>query len=106
MFVHIHASLCTYKKSVWGTGGRGFESRRSDQSIQVLIVFPGLLIFPENGSGKLRGSTPIVLQITIYVVLVWFLWRFFMAIGWVLGTWIMNQILGGIWRSAPPRRSL
>jgi hypothetical protein len=48
---------------------------------------------------------PVVPQITIYVVLVWLLWGFFMAIGWVLGTWIMNQILGGIWRSNPPRRS-
>jgi hypothetical protein len=44
---------------------------------------------------------PVVPQITIYVVPVWFLWGFFMAIGWVLGTWIMNQILGGIWWSDP-----
>jgi hypothetical protein len=36
---------------------------------------------------------PVVPQITIYVVLVWFLWRFFIAIGWVLGTWIINQVL-------------
>jgi hypothetical protein len=27
---------------------------------------------------------PVVPQITIYVVLVWFLWGFFMATGWVL----------------------
>jgi hypothetical protein len=41
---------------------------------------------------------PVVPQITIYVVLVWFLWGF---VGWALGTWIMNQILGGIWQSDP-----
>jgi hypothetical protein len=44
--------------------------------------------------------------LTIYVVLVWFLWGFFfMAIGWVLGTWIMNQILDRGWRTNQPRRS-
>jgi hypothetical protein len=48
---------------------------------------------------------PVVPMITIYVVLVWFLWGFFMAIGWVLGTWITNQILGSVWRSDSPRRS-
>jgi hypothetical protein len=46
---------------------------------------------------------PVVPAITIYVVLVWFLWGFFMAIGWVLGSWIMNQILGGVWRTGSPR---
>ena len=49
---------------------------------------------------------PVVPQISIYVVLVWFLWGFFMAIGWVLGTWITNQILGGMRRSDSPRLSL
>jgi hypothetical protein len=43
--------------------------------------------------------------LTIYVVLVWFLWGLFMALGWVLGTWIMNQVLAGVWRSELPRRS-
>lgn len=37
--------------------------------------------------------------ITIYAVLVWFLWGFFMAIGWVLGTWIINQIIDGMSRT-------
>jgi hypothetical protein len=48
---------------------------------------------------------PVVPQITIYVVLVWILWGFFMAIGWVLGTWIMNQILGSVWRADRPSRT-
>jgi hypothetical protein len=48
---------------------------------------------------------PVVPSITIYVVLVWILWGFFMAIGWVLGTWIVNQILNGVWRTSSPRRS-
>jgi hypothetical protein len=41
----------------------------------------------------------------IYVILVWFLWGFFMAIGWVLGTWIANQIIGGAWRRESSRPS-
>lgn len=36
----------------------------------------------------------IIPQITPYAVLVWFLWGFFMALGWALGTWIMAQLLG------------
>ena len=52
-----------------------------------------------------RFPMPVVPQITIYVVLVWFLWGFFMAIGWVLGTWIMNQILGSVWRADRPART-
>jgi hypothetical protein len=50
-----------------------------------------------------EAEMPVVPAITIYVVLVWFLWGFFMAIGWVLGSWIMNQILGGVWRTGSPR---
>jgi hypothetical protein len=48
---------------------------------------------------------PVVPAITIYVVLVWLLWGFFMAIGWALGTWIMGQILAGVWRPGSPRPS-
>ena len=52
-----------------------------------------------------RFPMPVVPQITIYVVLVWLLWGFFMAIGWVLGTWIMNQILGNVLRADRPART-
>ena len=48
---------------------------------------------------------PVVPMITLYVVLVWFLWGFFMAIGWALGMWITNLILGGVWRTNSARRS-
>jgi hypothetical protein len=40
----------------------------------------------------------IVPAITIYVVLVWFLWGFFMALGWALGVWIAGQLIGMPWR--------
>ncbi len=40
----------------------------------------------------------IVPAITLYAVLVWFLWGFFMALGWVLGTWIMGQVVSLKWR--------
>lgn len=51
------------------------------------------------------GRMPVVPAITLYVILVWFLWGFFMAIGWVLGSWIANQLIGGVWRTSSPRRS-
>lgn len=35
--------------------------------------------------------------ITVYALLTWFLWGFFMALGWALGTWIMNRLLGSVW---------
>jgi hypothetical protein len=46
----------------------------------------------------------IVPAITIYVVLVWLLWGFFMAIGWALGTWIMGQVLDLRWARGVVRR--
>jgi hypothetical protein len=27
-------------------------------------------------------------------IIVWFVWGFFMALGWALGTWVMTWILG------------
>jgi hypothetical protein len=39
----------------------------------------------------------IVPAITLYVVLVWFLWGFFMALGWAVGTWIASQLLTARW---------
>jgi hypothetical protein len=47
----------------------------------------------------------IVPAITIYVVLVWFLWGLFMALGWALGTWIAGQLLGMKWREGRFGRS-
>jgi hypothetical protein len=47
----------------------------------------------------------IIPSITLYVVLVWFLWGFFMALGWVLGSWIMNQLLTNVWRTNSSRRT-
>ena len=43
----------------------------------------------------------IVPAITLYVVLVWFLWGFFMALGWALGTWVMARLTGMVWRERP-----
>jgi len=40
----------------------------------------------------------IVPAITLYVVLVWFLWGFFMALGWAVGTWIAGQLIGMGWK--------
>ncbi len=42
--------------------------------------------------------------ITANALLVWFAWGFFMALGWVLGTWIMEALLGMVWRGRPPTR--
>jgi hypothetical protein len=42
--------------------------------------------------------------VTANALLVWFVWGFFMALGWVLGTWIMEWLLGMVWRGRPPAR--
>lgn len=34
--------------------------------------------------------------ITANALLVWFVWGFFMALGWTLGAWIMGLILGWV----------
>jgi hypothetical protein len=42
--------------------------------------------------------------ITANALLVWFVWGLFMALGWVLGTWIMEWLLGLVWRDRAARR--
>jgi hypothetical protein len=44
--------------------------------------------------------------ITANALLVWFVWGVFMALGWVLGTWLMELLLGMVWRDRPVRRGL
>ena len=31
--------------------------------------------------------------ISAYTILVWFIWGFFMALGWTLGAWLMGKLL-------------
>ena len=45
--------------------------------------------------GDLMLPVPLI---TANAILVWFVWGFFMAMGWVLGTWLMELLLGMIWR--------
>jgi hypothetical protein len=38
--------------------------------------------------------------ITANSILVWFVWGFIMALGWTLGIWVMDHLLGYLpWRS-------
>ena len=32
--------------------------------------------------------------VTLDAIFVWFVWGFFMALGWVLGSWCMERLLG------------
>lgn len=41
--------------------------------------------------------------ISANALLVWFVWGFFMALGWVLGTAVMELVLGMVWRNRPAR---
>lgn len=43
--------------------------------------------------------------ISANAILIWFVWGFFMALGWVLGTRIMEWLLGMIWRDRAVRRA-
>ena len=36
--------------------------------------------------------------ISANALLVWFVWGFFMALGWALGTWVMARLTGMVWR--------
>lgn len=42
--------------------------------------------------------------ITANAILVWFVWGFFMALGWVLGRLVMDTLLGLVWRNRPASR--
>lgn len=42
--------------------------------------------------------------ISANALLVWFVWGFFMALGWVLGTAVMEWVLGMVWRNRPAGR--
>lgn len=35
--------------------------------------------------------------VTANALLVWFVWGIFMAMGWGLGTWIIERLLGMVW---------
>ena len=54
--------------------------------------------FSLAGKKTARGCKMMVPAITLYVVLVWFLWGFFMALGWAVGTWIAGQLIGARWK--------
>jgi hypothetical protein len=43
--------------------------------------------------------------ISANALLVWFVWGLFMALGWVLGTAIMEWALGMVWRGRELRRA-
>lgn len=32
--------------------------------------------------------------VSLDAIFVWFVWGFFMALGWVLGSWVMERLLG------------
>lgn len=32
--------------------------------------------------------------ISANAIIVWFVWGFFMALGWTLGSWVMTRLLG------------
>jgi hypothetical protein len=36
-------------------------------------------------------------EVTANALLVWFVWGIFMAMGWGLGTWIIERLLGMVW---------
>jgi hypothetical protein len=65
-------------------------------------VDSGGLLFHFQRGHHLMLPIPFV---TANALLVWFVWGFFMALGWVLGTWLMELLLGMVWRR-PVRREL
>jgi hypothetical protein len=45
-----------------------------------------------------NGGLVMFMVISANALLVWFVWGFFMALGWALGTWIMERLFGMVWR--------
>jgi hypothetical protein len=41
-----------------------------------------------------QGGQPMYQAVTLDAIFVWFVWGFFMALGWVLGSWVMERLLG------------
>src|ERR1700730_11836023 len=54
-----------------------------------------------KSSAKSKGGCLMVPVISANALLVWFVWGFFMAIGWALGTWVVARLLGMVWRERP-----
>jgi len=54
-----------------------------------------------KSSAKSKGGRLMVPVISANALLVWFVWGFFMAIGWALGTWVVARLLGMVWRERP-----
>jgi hypothetical protein len=53
------------------------------------------------GKYRSKGRHLMVPVISANALLVWFVWGFFMALGWALGTWVMARLTGMVWRERP-----
>ena len=78
------------------------EGRATDQP-KILLRLGGRFILHKSLNQRVRpkGGRLIVPVISANALLVWFVWGFFMAIGWALGTWVVARLLGMVWRERP-----
>jgi hypothetical protein len=53
---------------------------------------------------RTQECAPMFETITANSILVWFIWGFFMALGWALGTYVMDLLLGYLPRRGTLRR--
>jgi hypothetical protein len=57
--------------------------------------------FPNAPSANEWEERQMVPVISANALLVWFVWGFFMSLGWALGTWVMARLTGMVWRERP-----
>jgi hypothetical protein len=71
---------------------------------EMLLRLGGRFILHKSLNQKVRPNQRegvMVPVISANALLVWFVWGFFMAIGWALGTWVVARLLGMVWRERP-----
>jgi hypothetical protein len=80
--------------------GKGHGDMRNE----ILPRLGGRFILHKSPNQKVRPNQRegvMVPVISANALLVWFVWGFFMAIGWALGTWVVARLLGMVWRERP-----
>ena len=75
----------------------------ADMAARVCLVGGGFILH-KSLNQRVRPNQRegvMVPVISANALLVWFVWGFFMAIGWALGTWVVARLLGMVWRERP-----
>jgi hypothetical protein len=85
-------------------GMESFTVKDATGQPKILPRLGGRFILHKSLNQRVRPNQRegvMVPVISANALLVWFVWGFFMAIGWALGTWVVARLLGMVWRERP-----